>query len=97
MNRALVVLAAIGALCGMWVAFGFLLAVPKGTVMVCLTPRDAEAAVRHHGWLRELGLIRCPLILVDTEEDPWVQYSDVGCCAMDQIGKRLEQERTGFD
>ncbi|MBQ7345200.1 MAG: hypothetical protein IJW45_03955 [Oscillospiraceae bacterium] len=92
----LVILAAFGALCVLWVLFGFLLTGTKGTVMVCLHPQDAEAVVRQHGWLQDLGLVRCPLIMVDLEE-AWARRLDVECCPMAQIVERLERERTGFD
>ena len=93
----LVTFAAFGALSVAWTLFGWLLTGRKGTVMVCLCPEDAETVVRHHGWLRDLGLLRCPLILVDAEQGLWDERLDVECCAMDQVAERLEQERARFE
>ncbi len=82
-------LAAFGALCALWVLFGALLPGQRGTVMVCLQP-DPDAAVRRHRWLRDLGLLRCPVIVVDAvgADVPGVEYIEMAA-----LTARLEQER----
>lgn len=82
-------LAAFGALSVLWVLFGSLLIRHGGTVMVCLHP-DPEQSIRHHRWLRDLGLIRCPMLVVGTagEDGPGVEYIELA-----ELPARLEQER----
>ena len=60
-------LAAIGALSVLWVFFGILLPGGKGGAVVCLGWPE-EALLGRYRWLRELGLVRCPLIVIT--EDP---------------------------
>lgn len=97
----LTVLAAFGALCAMWALFGFLLPGQRGGAMVCVCRGDhrEEQIIRHYGWLRDLGLFRAPLLLVDggmTEEE---QARLLKCrqgieiCTMEELSSRLEQER----
>ena len=57
-------LAAFGALSGLWALFGALWAPKGGAVVVCF---DADA-LRHHRWLKEMGLIRCPILWVEVSE-----------------------------
>lgn len=95
------VLAAFGALCVLWALFGFLLPGQRGAVLVCLCRpgHEEEAILRHYGWLRGLGLLRAPLLLIDgglTEEErarllkgrPGVEL-----CGPEILALRLEQER----
>ena len=97
----LAVLAAFGVLSVMWTLFGFLLPGQRGTVMVCLCRGDGEEepVLRHYGWLRDLGFVRCPLLLVEcgiTEEErtrPLSLRQDVEICTMEELPSKLEQER----
>lgn len=62
----LVILAAFGLLCALWVCLGFLLPGQKGVVMVYRCRGESvDALVRRYRWLRDVGLIRCPLIIID--------------------------------
>lgn len=97
----LAVLAAFGALCVIWALFGFLLPGQRGAAVVCICRGDAreEQLIRHYGWLRDLGLVRAPLLLLDgglTEEErarllKCRQGAEV--CTMEELASRLEQER----
>ena len=97
----LTVLAAFGALCALWALFGFLLPGQRGAAVVCLCRDDAreEQIIRHYGWLRDLGFIRAPLLLVDgtmTEEEQARLLKcrqGVEICTMEELPSRLEQER----
>lgn len=97
----LAVLAAFGVLSVIWALFGFLLPGQRGTAMVCLCRGDGEEEIvlRHYGWLRGLGLVRCPLLLVDcgiTEEERTRLLhlkQGVDICTMEELSSRLEQER----
>ncbi len=85
-------LAAFGALSILWVLFGHFLPGRKGMVAVYLGA-DVRTAVRRHRWLRDLGLVRSALIVVDTPgpECPGVEYVELAALAA-----RLEQERSDF-
>ena len=63
----LAVLGAFGLLCAVWVLFGFLLPGQRGAAAVLLCHGEAaeEAVLRRYLWLYNIGLIRCPLLLVD--------------------------------
>lgn len=97
----LALLAAFGVLSVMWALFGFLLPGQRGTAMVCLCRGDGEeeSVLRHYGWLRDLGFVRCPLLLVDcgiTEEERarlLTLKQGVEICTMEELSSRLEQER----
>ncbi len=58
------VLAAFGALCVLWVLFGCLLPRPGGCKLVYVCDGREEAVLRRYFWLRDLGLLRCPLVLI---------------------------------
>ena len=58
-------LAAFGALSGLWALFGVRWAPKGGAVVVCF---DADA-LRHHRWLEEMGLIRCPILWMEDADD----------------------------
>ena len=95
------VLAAFGALCVIWTLFGFLLPGQRGAALVCVCRGDAreEPVIRHYGWLRDLGLIRAPMLLVDgglTEEERTRLLKcrqGVEICSPEELYSRLEQER----
>lgn len=99
------VLAAFGGLCALWALFGFLLPGQRGAVLVCLCRpgNKEEAVIRHYGWLRDLGLLRVPLLLIDeglTEEERtrllWCRQG-VELCSPEELTSRLEQERNRLD
>ena len=58
-------LAAFGALSGLWVLFGALLAPKGGAAVVCF---DADA-LSHYRRLKDLGLIRCPILWMGGADD----------------------------
>ncbi len=59
-------LAAFGALCAIWILAGTLLPRPKGGVLVYTARGQEERILRRYCWLRDLGLLRCPLVLLDS-------------------------------
>ena len=87
----LVVLAAIGLLSLGWGILGWLLPDGKGCALVCLGQPD-EGILSRYRWLRGIGFLRCPLIVVtDSEEDrdSWIEI-----CAGEALLARLEMERS---
>ncbi len=60
-------LAAFGALCAMWAVFGLLLPGARGGVLVCLCRDGNENAIlRRYTWLTGMGLLRCPLVFLES-------------------------------
>lgn len=97
----LTVLAAFGGLCVLWTLFGFLLPGQRGAAVVCICRGNAreEQIIRYYGWLRDLGLVHAPLLLVDSgiTEDERARLlrcrQGIEICTMEELPSRLEQER----
>ena len=98
-------LSAFGFLCAMWLAVGWLLPGGKHGVIVCFcTPGLKQISTVHRWeWLRGMGLIRCPVILVDCglshEEKAILLYGvkDMELCSLEALAERLELERKEID
>lgn len=95
----LIVLAAIGVLSILWAMLGFLLPGQRGAVLVCMYHGNGkeEALIRRYRWLRDVGLIRSPLVLVaetpqETETERLLKQG-VELCSREELEDRLEQER----
>ncbi len=74
-------LAAFGALCAIWALWGMLLPGARGGVMVCLCCRGGEEAlVRRYRWLVDCGLLRCPLVLLESSLEPEKQQAIMQMC-----------------
>ena len=70
-------LAAFGALCILWILIGALLCSP-GCAVVCLSRQEDAVLVRRRcRWLRELGFVRNPVVVV---------------CALSTAQEMIEQE-----
>ncbi len=94
------VFAAFGVLCVLWVLYGALLPGFKGGAMVFYSKPDTEEAIlRRYGWLRDLGLVRCPLILLDSgtsverREQIHRKYHNVEFYTLAEWTARLDEER----
>lgn len=81
-------LAAFGALSLMWTLFGWLLPGGKGCAVVCCGVPYPEALIRFR-WLRSLGLLNCPVILVSESA---VVGTDAEKCNEEELLVRLKQE-----
>ena len=97
------VLAAFGALCALWVLFGFLLPGQRGSVTVCLCRGGGaeEPLIRRHRWLHDVGLTHSPLILLDggltEEERARLTRQGITVCDVAELTARVEQERKKLD
>lgn len=91
-------LAAFGAWAMIWTLFGFLLPQQRGTMLVHLCRGRQGAVVRHWNRLRELGLLHCPLILLECpqQEQERLAQKDVEFWSLEDWFSRLEQEREGI-
>ena len=94
-------LAAFGLVSALWALYGFLLPPYRdGVLFAPGRPGAAEGSfARRYFWLRELGLIRGKLVLVDfglsDEERDWLLERGVEVCTPEQLPARMETgERT---
>lgn len=91
------VLAAFGALCILWLLCGLLLPRPRGGRLVYFAPNtNEELVLRRYFWLRDLGFVRCVLVLVDSRLDPVRQGKITEKCQSVRFYTRaqwIEQEK----
>lgn len=98
-------LAAFGLVCALWTIAGALLPGRRGgAVTVLCRPGLQEApAVRRYGWLRDLGLLCEPILLVDcglseVERKELCRLGrHVEFCSLEDVIARLEVERNRLD
>lgn len=96
-------LAAFGALCALWALSGFLLPHQDGGVTVCVCRGDGkeEPLIHRYRWLQGMGLIHCPLILLDgglSEADKArLTRQGLTVCDKADLTARVEQEREKLD
>ena len=97
-------LAAFGVLGILWTAVGWLLPGGKGgtTVLLCKAGLKEEAFIRRWCWLRNLGLMQGPLLIVDQglahREKDWLKECRfVEFCSLEELPARLELERNRIE
>ncbi len=83
-------LAAFGAFCAIWAAFGWLLPRGRGCAVVCYGMPD-EGILTWAGWLRGAGFLNVPVIAVTEEICPLAGHTEI--CSPEALLSRLEQER----
>lgn len=83
-------LAAFGLLSALWALFGWLLPGCKGCALVCYGLPD-EGTIARTAWLRSLGLLECPLLIV--AEAVQNQPAGTEICSPEELLPRLERER----
>lgn len=89
-------LAAFGLVSALWVLYGLLLPHDRdGVLYAPAGPGAAEGSfVRRYLWLRELGLLRCPLVMADQglsdAERDWLTDRGITICSPAEISARLE-------
>ena len=101
----LAVLAAFGALCALWAVLGWLLSGGEGAVLICRGfPGMTECGlIRRYLMLRGMGLLECPLIVVDVGlADPErrrleAMGNGIELWGAEELLRRLEQERKQID
>jgi len=98
-------LSAFGFLCALWAAAGWLLPGGRSGVAVCFCkPGLKQLSTLHRWyWLRGIGLVRCPILLVDCglSETEMMQLRRLGqgieICSPEALPERLELERSRLD
>ena len=99
------VLAAFGFACALWALAGWLLPGGRGSTAVCLCRPGLKEmpTVRRLCWLRDVGLYRGAVLLVDCglSEKERQHLSRMGrgieFCSPEELPFRLEQERKRLD
>jgi len=86
-------LAAFGLLSGLWAASGWLLPGDKGWVLV-FWGRPRQEQLTRIRWLKSLGLLSCPLLLVAEEGEA---EADTEICSGKDLLSRLEWEKERVD
>ncbi len=97
-------LAAFGFFCAIWALFGFLLPGSRDGTLVfpCTSDGGGEAMIRRYVWLRGLGFVRSPLLIVCGTPSLQLQqlvlrHRNVEICTPAQLPQRLELERYNFE
>lgn len=93
-------LAAFGLLSGLWALFGWLLPGSRGSALLflCRPGKDVSWVLARYRWLRDLGLIRGPLLIIGSSLSPQEQerirqrHRDVEFWNPEELSSRLEQE-----
>ena len=93
-------LALLGLVCALWGLFGWCFGCGKGGALVCLrSGQQALAQILRYSWLRGMGFVRCPLLLVESglsekEQDQLCKkYPGIEFCTLAELSVRLERER----
>lgn len=93
--------ALLGLLCALWGLFGWWFGCGKGGAVVYLCrPKQPETAqIIRYSWLKGMGFVRCPLLLVDSDLSQREQlllckkYPGIEFCTLAELPARLELER----
>ncbi len=96
-----IVMSAFGLVCVLWVLIGLFLPVRRGAAMVLLCRGDADEVMlaARYTWLYDLGLIHCPLVLVDcgmtlTQQKQLQRFQKgVIWCRPEEVSEVLRKER----
>jgi len=86
-------LAAFGALSLLWALFGWLLPAASGCAVVFYGAAEGEIFTVFK-WLRSLGLLKCPVLVVT--EEALSGLPDVEYCTGEELLPRLKEERNRY-
>ena len=91
-------LSAFGALSALWVTFGWLLPANRQGVLISVDD-EKGSFVRRYLWLRSLGLVSCPLILLvrTREENCGLTERGIEICTPEELAFRLGIGAKNFD
>ncbi len=85
--------AAFGVFCVGWVLFGWLLPVCREGWILCPGRPGKLAFVQIYLWLRGMGMVRCPLVLLDLGLGDWeskyLENQGIEICSPAQLAQRL--------
>ena len=82
-------LAAFGLLCVLWLIYGLCCGKPEGSVLIC--SGGEQGLIRRCLWLREMGLLSCPMVLINPELDEmdvlWLKSKGIEIWSAFPLGK----------
>lgn len=84
-------LAAFGLVCAVWVLWGLLYPASERGMLIYIG-NGTPAMVRRYLWLKEMGVLRCPLAVMDPEDldITWLEEQGIEICSREEILSRLE-------
>ena len=85
-------MAAFGAMSLLWAMLGWLLPGGRGAALVCVGVPD-EGLLCRVKWLRSLGLLNLPLLMLAENPGPGADREDMEYCTGEALLFRLERER----
>ena len=89
-------LAAFGLFSILWALLGWLLPGDRGAALVCLEEAD-EGLLSRYKWLRGMGLLSCPLLVVTENDLVQPEGCEIEICSREALFQRLELERKKID
>ena len=83
-------LAAFGLMCAVWILCGFVFREDMEGVLF-YTGQDVIPAARRYLWLREMGLVRCPLVIPEGEyaSRQWLEDQGIEIIDPGELSRRL--------
>ena len=94
------VLAAFGLLCALWALFGWCFGSDRGGILLCFCREEVHPRLlTRYRLLHRFGLLRCPLILIDSPLSPQARrilrraHPEVDFCTLEELSARLETEK----
>lgn len=84
-------LAAFGLVCAVWILWG-LLHPEAGQGTLIYSGTGTVSMVRRYLWLREMGVLHCPLAVMHSEgmDIPWLEDQGIEICSREELLSRLE-------
>ena len=86
-------LAAFGLTCALWILWGIMYHRREEGILL-YTGQDVLTAARHYLWLREMGLVYCPLLVLaeETQDSRWLTDQGIEIVCPGELTRRLGLE-----
>lgn len=88
------VLAGFGVLSVLWAIFGWLLPVCREGWLLCPGRKECLSLVWLYLWLRGMGIVKCPLIVIDygmpPQERDDLTAKGIEICGLSELADRLD-------
>ena len=86
-------LAAFGLTCVLWILWGIMYH-RRGKGILLYAGQDVIPAARHYLWLREMGLVYCPLLVLaeETQDSQWLTDQGIEIVCPGELTRRLGLE-----
>lgn len=83
-------LAAFGLMCAVWILWGLFLP-DGGEELLIYDGGDTRVFAQRYLWLREMGLLRCRLLVLSPEESDreWLEAQGIEICSREALPTRL--------